>query len=117
MLGGYTARKINGLRDRGRKMAAARWSADRARLDAEEPERLMAMEEVSIQNLPHQLGDPLGCRQWTDYRTGRVRRWVIRIGDRADRVTIETPGNPPSKSHGWSWVMTKLRAHLCRPQL
>ena len=115
LLGCYTARKINALRERGKRMSAARWNADRARRDAEEPERLRAIEETAIQNLPHKTGDPLGCLQWTDYRTGRVRRWIVRIGDRVDRVTIETPGNPPSKSHGWTWLTQKIRAHLCRP--
>ncbi len=97
-------------------MNAARWAADRARRDAEEPERIRKLAAIESENLPCKPGDPLGCLQWTDYRTGRVRRWIVRIGARRDQVTLSAPGKQPSSSHGWAWVLTKLRAHLCRPQ-
>lgn len=115
MLTRYNRRKHNAMREKGKRMAAARWQAERARQNAEMPARIRELEGISIQNLPHRRGDPLGFLQWTDFRTGRVRRWIVRIGDRIDRVTIETPGNPPSKSHGWTWFTEKIRAHLCRP--
>jgi hypothetical protein len=73
---------------------------------------LRAIEENAIQNLPRLQGDALGCLQWTDYRTGQVRKWVVRIGDRRDRITVEAPGGQPSKSHGWTWFLTQLRKHL-----
>lgn len=115
MLTSYNRRKHNAMREKGKRMAAARWKAERERRDADMPERIRGLEEIATQNLPHKQGDALGCLQWTDFRTGRVRRWIVRIGDRRDRVTVETPGNPPSQSHGWAWIMEKLRAHLCRP--
>lgn len=66
-----------------------------------------------VQNLPRKTGDPLGCLQWTDFRTGRVRRWTVRIGDRIDRVTLHCPDGRQTASHGWSWIMTHLRGFLC----
>lgn len=71
-----------------------------------------AFEESEIENLPRNQGDALGCLQWTDYRTGKVRKWIVRIGDRRDRITVESPGEKPSASHGWTWLTTKLRKHL-----
>ena len=75
-------------------------------------ERLREMAEWDVQNLPRKTGDPLGCLQWTDFRTGKVRRWTVRIGDRRDRITVEAPGDAPSKSHGWTWFLAQLRKHL-----
>lgn len=93
-------------------MNKARWDADRARRDAAMPDRMREMQEIKIENLPRKQGDPLGCLQWTDFRSGRVRRWVVRIGDRADRITVEFPGAAPTGSHGWSWLMVKLRKSI-----
>jgi hypothetical protein len=101
---------------KSRAMNLVRWTADRARRDAEEPQRFSERAAIETENLPCKPGDPLGCLQWTDYRTGRVRRWIVRIGARMDQVTLQAPGKQPSSSHGWAWVLTKLRAHLCRPQ-
>jgi len=115
MLTRYNRRKINAMRERGKRMAAARWKAERERQNAEMPARIRELEEIATQNLPHRPGDPLGCLQWHDFRTGRVRRWIVRIGDRRDRVTVETTGGQPTASHGWTWLTEKIRAHLCRP--
>lgn len=98
--------------DKSRRMNKARWDADRARRDAEEPERLRELAEIDAINLPRNQGDALGCLQWTDYRSGKVRKWIVRIGDRSDRITIESPGALPSASHGWTWFLTQLRKHL-----
>ncbi len=57
---------------------------------------LRSLEETEVQNLPRKQGDGLGCLQWTDYRSGKVRKWVVRIGNRRDRVTVESPGDQPS---------------------
>lgn len=94
-------------------MGIASQKAQRERRMADLPERLRELEEIEIQNLPRKQGDALGCLQWTDFRTGRVRRWTVRIGDRADRITLESPGGKQTKSHGWTWAMNTLRAHLC----
>lgn len=91
---------------------AARWSEDRRRRDALEPERIRELAKVAAENLPRAAGDALGCLQWTDYRDGQVRRWVVRIGDRADRITVQAPAGKPSASHGWTWFLTRLRKHL-----
>jgi hypothetical protein len=111
----YNRNKAKALSERGRRMAAARWKADRARRDALEPERLRELAEMEVENLPRREGDPLGCLQWTDFSTGKVRRWTIRIGDRADRITLHAPDGRATRSHGWSWVMTRLRAWIIRP--
>ena len=89
-----------------------RWTLDRERRDAEEPERIREQAEWDVLNLPRKQGDALGCLQWTDFRTGKVRRWTVRIGTRCDRITVEAPGEAPSKSHGWTWFLTQLRKHL-----
>ena len=104
--------RIKALSERGKRMAAARWANDRARRDAEMPERIAALHEREINNLPRSQGDTLGVLQWTSASTGKVRRWVIRIGDRADRITVEYPGEKPSASNGWSWFLSKLRKHI-----
>ena len=114
MLTRYNRNKHKALSERGKRMAAARWKADRERRDAEMPERIRELEEIAIDNLPRQCGDALGCLQWSDFRTGKVRRWVVRVGDRRDRVTVEGPGKAASASHGWTWLMRCLRGHLCR---
>lgn len=95
------------------KANKARWDADRVRRDAEMAERIREIEEREVMNLPRRRGDPIGCLQWTDFSAGKVRRWVVRIGDRIDRVTIESPGGKPTRSHGWTWVMDHLRGYLC----
>jgi len=77
------------------------------------PEYLRELAEIEIMNLPRKKGDPLGSLQWTDFRTGKVRRWVVRIGARCDQVTMETPDGRKTGSHGWSWIMDKLRGQLC----
>jgi len=112
MHSGYTQRRIKALSERGKRMAAARWKLDRARRDVEMPDRIRELEEIEILNLPRNPCDAFGCLQWTDFRTGKVRRWVIRIGNRRDRITVEAPGHPPSKSHGWTWFLTQLRKHV-----
>ncbi|MEK0451988.1 MAG: hypothetical protein RL088_4256 [Verrucomicrobiota bacterium] len=94
------------------KANAARWAADRQRRAAEEPSRVAELQRVAAENLPRAMGDALGCLQWTDYRDGQVRRWVVRIGDRADRITVEAPGAEASASRGWTWFLTRLRKHL-----
>ena len=90
--------------------ASQRVQAEQRMADA--PARLREMAEWDVQNLPRKQGDALGCLQWTDFRTGKVRRWTVRIGDRRDRITVEAPGDAPSKSHGWTWFLTQLRKHL-----
>ena len=90
--------------------ASQRVQAERRMADA--PARLREMAEWDAQNLPRKKGDALGCLQWTDFRTGKVRRWTVRIGDRRDRITVEAPGDALSKSHGWTWFLTQLRKHL-----
>jgi hypothetical protein len=74
--------------------------------------RIRELAEIEAENLPRSQGDALGCLQWTDFRTGKVRRWTIRIGNRRDRITVESPGKNPSPSHGWTWFLTQLRKHL-----
>ncbi len=104
-------RKLLTLSARGKRAAAVRWQRDRERRDAEEPVRMRALAEIEAMNLPRKQGDALGCLQWTDFRTGRVRRWVVRIGNRADRVTLES-ADRQTGSHGWTWVMDHLRGFL-----
>jgi hypothetical protein len=74
-------------------------------------DRIRELRENEIQNLPRKEDDALGCFQWHDFRTGKIRRWTIRIGSRADRITAESQGIK-TRSHGWTWFFTKLRQQI-----
>jgi len=113
MHGGYTRRKIKALSERGKRMSTARWKLDRARRDAEMPERIREIQEWDVWNLPRKQGDALGSLRWHDFATGKVRRWTVRIGDRCDRITLESPDGRHTASHGWTWVLNHLRGFLC----
>ena len=67
----YTRRRINALRERGKRMANARWKRENERQEEEMPERIRELAIIEIENLPRKQGDPLGCLQWTDFRTGK----------------------------------------------
>ena len=108
----YNRLRIKALSERGKRMAKARWDADRLRRDSEMPERIAEMQAREIENLPKNEGDMIGVLQWTCADTGKVRRWIVRISDRRDRITVESPGEKRSQSHGWSWFLTNLRKHL-----
>jgi hypothetical protein len=112
MHGSYTRRKIKALSERGRKMAKARWQRDRERRDAEAPAILHELAEAEAINLPRKQGDPVGILQWTDLRTGTVKRWTLLIGDRADRLVMRSPDGRATRSHGWTWILDHLRGHL-----
>jgi len=90
--------------------ASQRVQSERRMVDL--PERIREQAEWDAQNLPRKQGDALGCLQWTDFRTGRVRRWTVRIGDRVDRITLESPDGRKTESHGWTWAMDHLRGYL-----
>ena len=104
--------KIKASSERGRRMACARWDSDRARREAEMPERIRELAMIDAENLPRNQGDMIGALQWLDARTGKSRRWIIRIGDRIDRITIESPGTSATQSHGWTWFFAHLRKKI-----
>lgn len=110
---GYLHRRRKALRERALRMNKVRWEEDRRRRDEDTPERMRQIEEVRVENLPRTEGDVLGRLEWVDSRTGRARRWVVRIGARADQVTLETPCGKRTGSHGWAWMMDHLRGFLC----
>ena len=93
-------------------MGLASQRAQRERRMADLPERLRELEEIEAQNLPRKQGDTLGCLQWTDHRTGKVRKWIVRIGDRRDRITLESTDGRKTGSHGWTWMLDHLRGFL-----
>lgn len=66
------------------------------------------MAEREIENYPTRRGDVIGCFQWTDFRTGKVRRWRVFCGDRRGQVAFA----PAGVCHGWTWFFEKLRKHL-----
>lgn len=113
----YTRRKINALRERGRRMANARWKAERERRDAEAPEIERHLAEIEAQNLPRRQGDAIGCLQWTDYRTGKVTKRIVEIGDRSDRIVVRQPDGPRSRSHGWTWFLDHFRKAICQGRI
>jgi len=117
MHGGYTARRIKALRERGRKMATARWARHRQEVESAAPAILRDIEETNAINFPRKQGDAIGLLQWTDFRSGKVRRWTLRIGDRADRYTMHAPDGRATASHGWTWILDHLRGFLAGRKL
>ena len=109
----YNRLKMKALSERGKRMAAARWAKDRAERDAGMAERVLDIRRMEIENLPRRKGDTLGVLQWTSASTGKVRRWVVRMGDRSDRITVEAPGAKATGSHGWAWFLGRLRSAIC----
>jgi hypothetical protein len=93
-------------------MGIASQKAQRAKRDADVPIRLRELAEIKIQNIPRNPGDALGCLQWTDFRSGQVRRWTVLIGARRDQVILRSPDGRATLSHGWTWVLTHLRKKL-----
>lgn len=117
MPGSYTRRRINALRDRGKRMAAARWKLERERRDAEMSERISYLRQIEVINLPSRQGDALGCLQWTDFRTGRVTRRIVEIGERSDQIVIRKPDGTQSHSHGWTWFLEHFRKAICQSKI
>lgn len=95
--------------------ASQRIQAERRMVDL--PERLRELAEIETQNLPRREGDAIGYLQWTDFRTGRVRRWTVHIGNRIDRITLKSSDGRKTASHGWAWVMDHLRGFLAGTKL
>ena len=93
-------------------MGKASQRAQAERRMADLPERLAEIAEIEAQNLPRKQGDALGCLQWTDFRTGKIRRWTVKIGDRCDRITLHAPDGRGTGSHGWTWALDHLRGFL-----
>lgn len=113
--GRFNSRKAKSMSERGRRMAKARWAADRARRDAEMPALIRAREIIEIENLPRREHDPAGSLQWTDFRTGRVIRWTVLLGARAGTFRLRTPdGRTHRTARGWSWLLDHLRPILAR---
>ena len=75
-------------------------------------DRILELAEYDVWNLPRKQGDALGSLQWTDFRTGKVRRWTVRIGDRIDRITLHFPDGRKTRSSGWTWALNHLRGFL-----
>jgi len=105
----------NRLRFSAMGKASQRVQAERRIIGIED--RILAMAEIDAQNLPRKQGDAIGSLQWTDFRTGRVRRWTVKIGDRIDRITLHSPDGRKTASHGWSWTMAHLRGFLAGTKL
>ena len=87
----------------------ARWDRSRAERMDDEAERLLELAAFP----PVTKGDPIGCLQYHDFLTGRVRRWTVMLGDRRDRVVLRAPDGRTTRNHGWAWVCDRLRRHLC----
>ena len=94
--------------ERARAKARRRWDLDRARRDAEEPERIRELMLARILGEgPVEAGQYVGTLQWSDH-TGKVRRWTIRRGERSGSIAID--GVTGSKTI--TWLLDRLRRHL-----
>lgn len=92
----------------GRKLARIRWAKERALRDMEEPSRLFAMEMARvIGEGPVELGQYVGTLQWADH-TGKVRRWVVRRGQRSGQILLDGVTHPKTTT----WLLDRLRRHL-----
>jgi hypothetical protein len=96
------------------EMGKASQRVKRAKREEGLADRLRELAEIEATNLPRKQGDALGSLQWTNFATGKVNRWIIRIGDRADRITMHSPDGRSTQSHGWTWILNKLRSHLTK---
>lgn len=72
-----------------------------------------------MENLPHQTpsrvpaGVPLGVLQW-HAADGKVRRWVIRQGKRANGMQVAAQGK--KVECGWDHLFRTLRTKLAQPK-
>jgi hypothetical protein len=105
----YNRLKSKAASERGKRMAVSRWAKDRARRDAEMPERIRELAEIEIQNMPHRPVGAVGCLQYHDFATGKVARWTVEIGDRSDRRVLRSPDGRRSRSSGWSFLLRCVR--------
>lgn len=110
----YNRKYDKELREKRRAAAMVRWRNEAVRRKAGEPERMRELEIAESRNLPCSSGDVAGMVQWTNFSTGTVHRWVVRIGDRKGRFTVEPPGGQRSKPHGLSWLFDTMRAKVLR---
>jgi hypothetical protein len=84
---------------------------------SQEVQRAQRMAEVTADEIadaleiPHE-GDAVGSFQYHDFRTGKVRRWTVLRGDRADRVMLRYMDGRQTKPHGWTWIMDTMRGHM-----
>jgi hypothetical protein len=108
----FRQQRIRRNRLRFSEMGKASQRAQAKRREEGLQERIRELAVIEAQNLPRNQGDPLGSFTWTDFRTGKVRKWIVRIGARRDQITIEAPHAKPSGSHGWTWILNHLRKHL-----
>ena len=100
-------------RQRFSDMGKASQRAQAARRMEGYNDRIREIAEIECENLPRKQGDAIGCLQWTDFRTGKVRRWTVKIGERADQITLHSPDGRSTGSHGWTWALNHLRGYLC----
>jgi hypothetical protein len=76
------------------------------------PARIRELAEIEIQNLPRKQGDPVWGIRITNFSTGKVWAWTLRIGKRLNQVTMHSTSGKSSKSVGLTWIMVHLRGYL-----
>jgi len=104
----HSRRKSLAASELGRRKARARWALDKARRDAEEPGRVMAMHLAEvIGEGPVAEGDYVGTLQWHG-ADGKVRRWTIRRAARAGQCVVDGV----EKARSVTWLLDRLRRHL-----
>ena len=109
----YRKQRAERKRLRMSAMGKASQRVQQARRMERMAERILELAEYDVWNLPRKQGDALGSLQWTDFLTGKVRRWTVRIGIRQDQITLESPDGRKTASHGWSWALNHMRGFLC----
>jgi len=89
-------------------MNKARWDADRARRDAEEPVRRREMEMAEVTGeRALRPGEYFGTVEFRD-RWGKVHRITLRQGERKNSLQIDGC----KREHGVTWILDKLRRRI-----
>jgi len=60
-------------------------------------------------NPPLRAGDAIGSLQWHNHLTGQVTRWTVLRGRRVNNYVLRTPDGRVTRSHGWAWLLEKIR--------
>ena len=107
----YTRQRRRALSLRMSAMGKKSQAIQRARRESSvTPEMLLDL----AANPPLVRGDPLGAIQFANFRTGKIRRWTMLRGTRADNYQLRTPDGRTSRPHGLAWILNHLRPIILR---
>lgn len=83
-----------------------------ARRMAEMSDRAREQAEIESLNYPRREGDAMWGIRITNYATGKVWKWTLRIGKRKNQVTMHAASGKATGSVSMTWIMAHLRGYL-----